>query len=52
MSLLIKILLFLIIIQLLLVFIDLLKASYKYFLIKELDLSKRYGNNTWHGIGT
>ena len=47
MSLLIKILLFLIIIQLVLVFIDLLKASYKYFLIKELDLSKRYGNNTW-----
>jgi short-subunit dehydrogenase len=34
-------------IQMFLLFISLIKGIYKYFLISELDLLKRYGTNTW-----
>ena len=36
--------------QILLLLISLMQGIYKYFLISELDLAKRYGKNTWVAI--
>ncbi len=44
---LIFIILLIFLIQIFLLFISLINGIYKYFLISELDLPKRYGTNTW-----
>jgi hypothetical protein len=36
--------------QILLLLISLMQGIYKYFLISELDLAKRYGKNSWVAI--